>query len=73
MVKAESEEIAKDVIIRDWPEADTVGWRFCEAKAKEDLVAHINQRDSRFPLSNWASERFKAEVAKFDGTRELIM
>lgn len=48
IVKAESEEEAQQVILKDWPEV--VDWRFCGDQEHTRVT-------SRYPLQDWMIER----------------
>lgn len=50
MVEAPSVEIAKRIILADWPEAED--WRFINETASFEL-------GDRFPLSDWMKPRFE--------------
>ena len=50
MVRAADEQEAKDVVTKDWPEADE--WRFCDPRETPEVT-------DRFPLKDWMAERFK--------------
>ena len=55
VVEAASEKQAKRVILKEWPEAGNVEWRFVEERGDDWLPG------DRFPLSDWMKPRFTKE------------
>lgn len=55
LVAAETEDDAKAVILKDWPEADE--WRFCD-EVEPDWDPN---KGGRFPPSEWSVERQRPE------------
>lgn len=59
MVRAESEQAAKEAIAKDWPELKNSEWRFVHEQGGL-ITPEIWNRGGRFQLSDWMLERWSA-------------
>lgn len=55
LVEAETEEQAKTLLLKDWPESADTKWRFCNEQPADWLP------NDRFPFSEWMKKRIGAQ------------